>query len=474
MYDVVVIGSGPAGYVSAIRASQLGLKTACIEKELNHQEKPLLGGTCLNVGCIPSKALLDSSHRYHDAKENLKSHGIGISQVDLDIAEMMDRKNSIVKKLTDGISGLFVANKVKSISGEGKVISEGRVEVTHPDKSTEVIEAKHIIIATGSSPIEIGSAKFDQSDIIDSTGALELTEVPKTLGVIGAGVIGLELGSVWARLGSKVTVIEAMDDFLPMADKDISKETFKEFINQGLDIKLGCKLVASEKIKGGIKITYENKEGSVDMEFDKLVVAVGRRPNSGNIFSENLAITLDSRGFINVDDHCQTELNNVWAIGDVVRGPMLAHKGSEEGIVVAERIAGKHAEMNYNLVPSVIYTHPEIAWVGKNEKELTEEGVDYKVGKFPFAASGRALAVDQSIGFVKLISDTKTDTILGVHVFGPSAAEIVQQALISMEFGASSEDLGLTIFSHPTVSEALHEAALSVNNQAIHIGNRKR
>ena len=474
MYDVVVIGSGPAGYVSAIRASQLGLKTACIEKELNHQEKPLLGGTCLNVGCIPSKALLDSSHRYHDAKENLKSHGIGISQVDLDIAEMMDRKNSIVKKLTDGISGLFVANKVKSISGEGKVISEGKVEVNHPDKPTEVIEAKHIIIATGSSPIEIGSAKFDQSDIIDSTGALELTEVPKKLGVIGAGVIGLELGSVWARLGSKVTVIEAMDDFLPMADKDISKETFKEFINQGLDIKLGCKLVASEKIKGGIKITYENKEGSVDMDFDKLVVAVGRRPNSENIFSENLDITLDSRGFINVDDHCQTELNNVWAIGDVVRGPMLAHKGSEEGIVVAERIAGKHAEMNYNLVPSVIYTHPEIAWVGKNEKELTEEGVDYKVGKFPFAASGRALAVDQSIGFVKLISDTKTDTILGVHVFGPSAAEIVQQALISMEFGASSEDLGLTIFSHPTVSEALHEAALSVNNQAIHIGNRKR
>ena len=474
MYDVVVIGSGPAGYVSAIRASQLGLKTACIEKELNHQEKPLLGGTCLNVGCIPSKALLDSSHRYHDAKENLKSHGIGISQVDLDIAEMMGRKNSIVKKLTDGISGLFVANKVESISGEGKVISEGKVEVTHSDKSTEVIETKHIIIATGSSPIEIGSAKFDQGDIVDSTGALELTEVPKTLGVIGAGVIGLELGSVWARLGSKVTIIEAMDDFLPMADKDISKETFKEFINQGLDIRLGCKLVASEKIKGGIKITYENKEGSADMEFDKLVVAVGRRPNSDNIFDKNLGITLDSRGFINVDGHCQTELNNVWAIGDVVRGPMLAHKGSEEGIVVAERIAGKHAEMNYNLVPSVIYTHPEIAWVGKNEKELTEEGIDYKIGKFPFAASGRALAVDQSIGFVKLISDTKTDTILGVHVFGPSAAELVQQALISMEFGASSEDLGLTIFSHPTVSEALHEAALSVNNQAIHIGNRKR
>ena len=287
-------------------------------------------------------------------------------------------------------------------------------------------------------------------------------------------MIGLELGSVWARLGSKVTVIEAMDDFLPMTDKDISKETFKEFINQGLDIKLGCKLVASKKTKSGVEITYENSEGSVDMNFDKLVVAVGRSPNSYNVFEENSGINIDAKGFINVDDHCQTELNNVWAIGDVVRGPMLAHKGSEEGIVVAERIAGKHAEMNYDLVPSVIYTHPEIAWVGKNEKELTEEGIDYKIGKFPFAASGRALAVDQSTGFVKLISDAKTDTILGVHVFGPSAAEIVQQALISMEFGASSEDLGLTIFSHPTVSEALHEAALSVSNQAIHIGNRKR
>lgn len=474
MYDVVVIGSGPAGYVSAIRASQLGLKTACIEKELNNEEKPLLGGTCLNVGCIPSKALLDSSHRYHDAKENLKSHGIGISKVDLDIAEMMDRKNSIVKKLTDGISGLFIGNKVQSISGEGKVISEGKVEVTYANKSTEIIETKHIIIATGSSPIEIGSAKFDKANIIDSTGALELNKVPKTLGVIGAGVIGLELGSVWARLGSKVTVIEAMDDFLPMTDKDISKETFKEFINQGLDIKLGCKLVASKKTKSGVEITYENSEGSVDMNFDKLVVAVGRSPNSYNVFEENSGINIDAKGFINVDDHCQTELNNVWAIGDVVRGPMLAHKGSEEGIVVAERIAGKHAEMNYDLVPSVIYTHPEIAWVGKNEKELTEEGIDYKIGKFPFAASGRALAVDQSTGFVKLISDAKTDTILGVHVFGPSAAEIVQQALISMEFGASSEDLGLTIYSHPTVSEALHEAALSVSNQAIHIGNRKR
>jgi len=310
--------------------------------------------------------------------------------------------------------------------------------------------------------------------ILLTTGALDLDEVPKTLGVIGAGVIGLELGSVWARLGSKVTVIEALDEFLPMTDKDISRETLKEFQKQGLDIKLGSKLIDSKSSKKGVEITYESKDGSNNMTFDKLVVAVGRKPNSDNIFNLDSGIQLDERGFINVDEYCQTDVENIWAIGDVVRGPMLAHKGSEEGIVVAERIAGKHAEMNYDLVPSVIYTHPEIAWVGKNEKELVDEGIDYKVGKFPFAASGRALAVDQSVGFVKLISETKTDTILGVHVFGPSAAEIVQQALISMEFGASSEDLGLTIFSHPTVSEALHEAALSVSNQAIHIGNKKR
>jgi len=298
--------------------------------------------------------------------------------------------------------------------------------------------------------------------------------VPKTLGVIGAGVIGLELGSVWARLGSKVTVIEAMDDFLFMADKEIAKDCLKDFKKQGLDIKLGSRLIASKNLKKSVKISYENSTGTEEMEFDKLVVAVGRRPNVQNVFSEDSGVHLDERGFISVDDHCQTSASNVWAIGDVVRGPMLAHKGSEEGVMVAERIAGKHAEMNYDLVPSVIYTHPEIAWVGKNEEELKSENRSYKVGKFPFAASGRALAVDQSTGFVKVISDASTDTILGVHVFGPSAAEIVQQALISMEFGASSEDLGLTIFSHPTVSEALHEAALAVNNQAIHIGNKRK
>ena len=473
MYDVIVIGGGPAGYVAAIRSAQLGLKTACVEEFIDDSGNAVFGGTCLNVGCIPSKALLDSSHRYYEASGHLNTHGINIEKVELDLSAMMDRKNGIVKKLTGGIGGLFAANKVTPISGRGKVVAGNNVEITKEDGSSEVVNAKNIIIATGSSPIEISAAEFN-NNIVDSTGALEFTEVPKTLGVIGAGVIGLELGSVWARLGSKVTVVEAMDDFLFMADKEIAKDSLKEFKKQGLDIKLGSRLTSSKNLKKSVKISYENSSGTEEMEFDKLVVAVGRKPNIENVFSEDSGVHLDDRGFISVDNHCQTNASNVWAIGDVVRGPMLAHKGSEEGIMVAERIAGKHAEMNYDLVPSVIYTHPEIAWVGKNEEELNAENIEYKVGKFPFAASGRALAVDQSTGFVKLISDATTDTILGVHVFGPSAAEIVQQALISMEFGASSEDLGLTIFSHPTVSEALHEAALAVNNEAIHIGNKRK
>jgi dihydrolipoamide dehydrogenase len=473
MYDVIIIGGGPAGYVAAIRSSQLGLSTACVEEFVDDSGNAVFGGTCLNVGCIPSKALLDSSHRFYEAAGHLDTHGIKVEKVKLDLSVMMDRKDSIVKKLTGGIGGLFAANKVTPITGRGKVIAGNNVEVTKSDGTSETIAAKNIIIATGSSPIEIASAEFN-NNVVDSTGALEFTEVPKTLGVIGAGVIGLELGSVWARLGSKVTVIEAMDDFLFMADKEIAKDSLKDFKKQGLDIKLGSRLVASKNLKKSVKISYESSAGTEEMEFDKLVVAVGRRPNVQNVFSEDSGVHLDERGFISVDDHCMTSASNVWAIGDVVRGPMLAHKGSEEGVMVAERIAGKHAEMNYDLVPSVIYTHPEIAWVGKNEEELKSENRSYKVGKFPFAASGRALAVDQSTGFVKVISDESTDTILGVHVFGPSAAEIVQQALISMEFGASSEDLGLTIFSHPTVSEALHEAALAVNNQAIHIGNKRK
>ena len=474
MFDVVVIGGGPAGYVAAIRSAQLGLKTACIEEYVDAKNNPTFGGTCLNVGCIPSKALLDSSHRYQEATSHLKIHGIEVGSVALDVPAMMKRKNDIVAKLTGGIGGLFAANKVTPIAGRGKVLADSKVQITDIEGKKEIIESKNIIIASGSSPIEIGSAIFNDTNILDSTGALEIDKVPETLGVIGAGVIGLELGSVWARLGSKVTVIEAMDDFLFMADKEVAKETFKDFKKQGLDIRLGCKLTSSKSLKNSVKITYENNGSSENMEFEKLIVAVGRKPNTSDIFEEDCGISLDEKGFISVNQNCQTDVKNIWAIGDVVRGPMLAHKGSEEGIMVAERIAGKHAEMNYDLVPSVIYTHPEIAWVGKNEEELKNDNIEYKVGKFPFAASGRALAVEQSVGFVKLLTDAKTDMIIGVHVFGPSAAEIVQQALISMEFGASSEDLGLTIFSHPTVSEALHEAALSVSNQAIHIGNKRK
>jgi len=472
MYDVVIIGSGPAGYVAAIRASQLGLKTACIEKSFDASGKAQLGGTCLNVGCIPSKALLDSSHRYSDALNHFSDHGIEISPPKLDIAKMMARKDKIVSQLTSGVSGLFKANKVTPIFGSAKVLNSNQIEVLL-DGNTEIIETKNIVIASGSSPINIPVAPIDQQNIVDSTGALEFSAVPKTLGIIGAGVIGLELGSVWARLGSEVTILEAMDDFLPMADQKISKDVLREFNKQGLNINLGCKVTSAKPSAKNVKVSFDTKEGSSEITVNKLIVAVGRKPNTENLLGEDSGLSLDERGFIPVNDFCETSVKNIWAVGDVVRGPMLAHKASEEGIMVVERIAGKHAEMHYDLVPSVIYTHPEVAWVGKNEAELTEAGVEFQTGSFPFAASGRALASGESTGFVKVIADKKTDTILGVHAFGPSAADIVQQGVVAMEFGASAEDLGLTIFSHPTVSEALHEAAMAVNGQAIHIGNRK-
>ena len=473
MYDVVIIGGGPAGYVAAIRASQLGLSVACVESMSDKEGNQRFGGTCLNVGCIPSKALLDSSQRFYEASNDLSKHGIDAGTVKLDISAMMQRKDKVVDQLVGGISGLFKANKVTPIQGHGKILSGKRVEITNGD-STEIIEAKNIILATGSKPIEISSAKFDDTNIVDSTGALEFKAVPKKLGIIGAGVIGLELGSVWARLGSEVTMLEAMQDFLPMVDKKIAKEVYKEFTKQGLNIKLGCKVTNAVANKTNVNVKYEEDGSSSDEIFDKLIVCVGRSPNTENLLSDDCGIELDDKGFIKVDSFCSTNEPGVWAVGDVVRGPMLAHKGSEEGVMVAERIAGKHAAVNYDLVPSVIYTHPEVAWVGKNEEELKAEGVEYKSGSFPFAASGRALATDESVGSVKVLADKVTDTILGIHIFGPSAAELVQQGLIAMEFGSSSEDIGLTMFSHPTVSEALHEAALAANNHAIHIGNKKR
>ena len=473
MFDVVIVGSGPAGYVAAIRASQLGLKTACIEKSLDSEGKSQLGGTCLNVGCIPSKALLDSSHRYSDALNHFSDHGIEVSKPKLDIPKMMKRKEKVVAQLTAGVGGLLKANKVTTIFGEAKVLNANQVQVSTLDK-TEIIETKNIVIASGSLPINIPVAPIDHNNIVDSTGALEFKSVPKKLGIIGAGVIGLELGSVWARLGSEVTILEAMDDFLPMADSKISKDVLKEFNKQGLNINLSSKVTSAKSNTKNVKVSFENQDGNAELSFDKLIVAVGRKPNTKNLFDENSGLLLDEKGFIPVNDFCETRVKNIWAVGDVVRGPMLAHKASEEGVMVVERIAGKHAEMHYDLVPSVIYTHPEVAWVGKNEAELLESGIEFKTGSFPFAASGRALATGESAGFVKVIAHKKTDTILGVHAFGPSAADIVQQGVVAMEFGASAEDLGLTIFSHPTVSEALHEAAMAVNGNAIHIGNRKK
>ncbi|OEO25532.1 dihydrolipoyl dehydrogenase [Pseudomonas sp. J237] len=473
-FDVVVIGAGPGGYVAAIKAAQLGLKTACIEKYQDKDGKIALGGTCLNVGCIPSKALLDSSWKYHEAQEGFAVHGITAKGVSMDVPAMVGRKNTIVKNLTGGVATLFKANGVTLLEGHGKLLAGKQVEVTAQDGTTQIVEAGNVIIASGSKPIDIPPAPVDQDVIVDSTGALDFQSVPKSLGVIGAGVIGLELGSVWSRLGSEVTVIEAQDKFLPAADEQIAKEAMKTLTKQGLKVRLGARLTGSEVKKKQVTVTFTDADGEQQMTFDKLIVAVGRRPVTTDLLAADSGVDMDERGFIFVNDQCETSVPGVYAIGDVVRGAMLAHKASEEGVMVAERIAGHKAQMNYDLIPSVIYTHPEIAWVGKTEQQLKGEGVAVNVGTFPFAASGRAMAANDTGGMVKVIADAKTDRVLGVHVIGPSAAELVQQGAIGMEFGTSAEDLGMMVFSHPTLSEALHEAALAVNGGAIHIANRKK
>ena len=473
-YDVVIIGSGPAGYVAAIKAAQLGLKVACVEQWLDDSDNIQLGGTCLNVGCIPSKALLDSSHKFADVRDNLAVHGITVKKADIDIPAMLARKDQIVSQLTGGITGLFKHNGVTPISGVGKVLVGAKVEVTDNKGNVQVLDASNVIIAAGSVPVSIAPAPIDDEHIIDSTGALRLTEVPVRLGVIGAGVIGLELGSVWRRLGSEVVMLEALDEFLPMMDVQIAKEAGKIFKKQGLDIRLGARVIGTEVKKGKVEVTYTSAGGEHTELFDKLIVAVGRRPRSEELFSSDSGITLDERGFIYVNDNCETEAPHVYAVGDIVRGLMLAHKASEEGVMVVERIAGKQAQMNYDCVPSVIYTHPEIAAVGQTEQELKADGIECKIGVFPFAASGRALAANDSEGIVKMIADAETDRILGCHIIGPSAADLVQQVVIAMEFGSSAEDLALTVFGHPTLSEAVHEAALAVDGQAIHIANRKK
>jgi len=478
-FDVIVIGSGPAGYVAAIRAAQLGLKTACVEKWRDHDGKGVNGGTCLNVGCIPSKALLDSSHKYHDAAHAFKGHGISSEKLAIDVPAMLVRKDKIVKQMNSGIAGLFQANKVTSIFGSGKLLANKHVLVTDADGNETTYEASDVVLASGSVPVNIPPAPVDGEVVVDSTGALEFTEVPERLGVIGAGVIGLELGSVWSRLGSKVVCLEALDSFLAIMDQTIAKESKKILTKQGLDIRLSCRVTGTEVVeKGGKKevvVTYSDQDGNEAKEtFDKLIVCVGRRPFTDGLLADDSGVKLDERGSIYVNDLCSTSAPSVWAVGDVVRGPMLAHKGSEEGVMVAERIAGEKTVMNYDIVPNVIYTHPEIASVGKTEEQLKADGEKYKVGTFPFVAIGRAVAASESDGMVKMIADEKTDRILGCHIVGPNAADLTQQVAIAMEFGSTAEDIGMTVFGHPTFSEAVKEAALAVNGHAIHMPNRKK
>lgn len=473
-YDVIIIGSGPAGYVCAIKCAQLGLNTAVVEVSSDAKGAPVFGGTCLNVGCIPSKALLDSSHKFTEARDHFSVHGIGVGSPSIDIAAMMKRKDKIVSQLTGGVSSLLQHNGVTVVQGRGRLLAGRKVEVTDSDGSQSVISADNVVLASGSEPVTIPPAPTDDQVIVDSTGALLFDAVPERLGVIGAGVIGLELGSVWGRLGSNVVMFEALDTFLPTMDTQVSKEAAKVFKKQGLDIRLNALVTGTRVENNAVTVTYTEKGEEKSAEFDRLIVAVGRRPRTRDVFSGDSGVTVDERGFVFVNDACATEAPGVWAVGDIVRGPMLAHKGSEEGVMVAERIHGKAVQLNYDCVPSIIYTHPEIAAVGKTEQELKAEGVDYKAGSFPFAAIGRALASGETEGFVKIIVDAKTDRIIGAHAIGPSAADLVQQLVITMEFGGSAEDLQLMVFGHPTMSEAVHEAALAVDGIAIHMPNRKR
>jgi dihydrolipoamide dehydrogenase len=471
-FDVIVIGGGPAGYVAAIRAAQHGFSTACIDAWQNRDGSTAFGGTCLNAGCIPSKALLESSELFHRANEEFANHGIQISGASLDLAAMQARKLSICSQLTGGIASLFKANAIQGMPGRGRLLPGNRVEFTSRDGSQETLEAENIILASGSTPVELSSVPFDGERVIDSWGALDLDAVPQRLGVIGAGVIGLELGSVWNRLGATVTVLEAMEDFLFMADEQIARDAQRQFKKQGLDIRLGARVESSEITSDGVLLRYEDQHGGHEIQVDKVIVAVGRKPFTEDLLDPLAGVELDDRGFIAVDDDCRTSAPGVWAVGDVVRGPMLAHKGSEEGVMVADLIAGEVAEVNYAVIPSIISTSPEIAWVGQTEQELKDKGIDYKAGTFNFAASGRAKAMDQPAGLVKLLADRATDEILGVHICGPMAGELIAEAVVAMEFQASTEDLQRTIHGHPTLSEAVHEAALAADKRAIHAINR--
>lgn len=479
-YDLVVIGGGPGGYEAAIRAGQLGMSVACIEKRV-YKGEPALGGTCLNVGCIPSKALLDSSHRYEATKHDLEEHGITTGDVEIDVAKMIERKEGIVKQLTGGVAMLLKGNGVDWLQGWGALVDgkgdEKKVKFTAlEDESETVITAKNVILAAGSVPIDIPVAPVNNEEgiIVDSTGALDFTETPKRLGVIGAGVIGLELGSVWRRLGAEVVVYEALPEFLAAADKDISKEAGKLLKKQGLDIRVDTKVTNAEVKDGQVVVTSEKGGESSEETFDKLIVCVGRRAYSEKLLGEDSGITLTDRGLVEVDDQCKTNLDGVYAIGDLVRGPMLAHKAMEEGMMAVERIHGEKAQVNYDTIINVIYTHPEIAWVGLTEQAAKEQGYDVKTGSFNLAANGRALAQSEGQGSIKVVADAKTDRLLGMHAICAGAGDIVHQGMIAMEFVSSIEDLQLMTFAHPTISEAVHEAALSADGRAIHAIQRKK
>lgn len=469
-FDVLVIGGGPGGYVAAIRAAQLGMKTACCESNpyADPKGEPRLGGTCLNVGCIPSKALLHTSHLFEEAGHSFESQGISVGKPKIDVPKMIERKNGIVEQLTGGIKGLFRKNKVTLLAGHGSFVGRAG-DLWQVKVGDETVGARQVIVATGSKARHLPGIPVDNSIVCDNVGALDLNAVPKKLAVIGAGVIGLEMGSVWRRLGAEVTVLEALPDFLSLADVDVAKEALKVYTRQGLDIQLGCRIGEVRVTKKGVSIAYADRNGAEQkLDADRLIVSVGRVPNTDGLNAGAVGLQLNERGMIEVDGHCRTNLPGVWAVGDVVRGPMLAHKAMEEAVMVAELIAGQAGHCNFDTVPWVIYTSPEIAWVGRTEQQLKRDGVAYRVGKIPFLANGRALGMGDPTGFVKMLACANTDRILGVHIIGANASELISEAVVAMEFGAASEDLARICHAHPTLSEVVHEAALAVDKRPLH------
>ena len=469
-FDVIVIGGGPGGYIAAIRAAQLGFKVAAIDEWRNAKGGPAPGGTCTNVGCIPSKALLQSSEHFDHASHHFSEHGITVDGLKMDVAKMIARKNTVVKQNNDGILYLFKKNKVSFFHGRGSFVkaTDGGYEIAVSGDKPDTLTAKHIIVATGSSARQLPGAAFDEKQILSNEGALDLTDVPQKLGVIGSGVIGLEMGSVWRRLGSDVTVLEALPTFLAAVDEQVAKEAKKVFTKQGLKLQLGVKIGEIKTSKKGVSVAYTDAAGAAQTgEYDKLIISIGRVPHTTGLNTEAVGLQLDERGAIVVDGDCKTNLPNVWAVGDVVRGPMLAHKAEEEGVAVAERIAGQHGHVDFNIIPWVIYTSPEIAWVGKTEQALKAEGRPYKAGSFPFLANGRARALGDTTGFVKFLADAVTDEILGVHIIGPSASELISEAVVAMAFKASAEDIARICHAHPSLSEATKEAALAVDNRTL-------